>query len=195
MNETSMTSRVFFWFWPSVSSEPGSRSRALVRSSRRTRGSLRSFMAIWPKPVSTAVTCAAPCCSRQSVNPPVEAPTSRQARPRDGDLPVLQRRRQLQAAAAHVRQVFAQQANGSVLRNRGAGLVDLLLLNQHPAGKDERPGAFAAGGKAALDEQQVEPRFSGRFFSGASSGASLPHPPSLAELLHKKIKGPFPCGE
>ena len=44
-------------------------------------GSLRSFMAIWPKPVSTAVTCAAPRCSRQSVNPPVEAPMSRQDRP------------------------------------------------------------------------------------------------------------------
>src|SRR6185437_14000825 len=55
MKETSIT-RSEAW----ESSAPGSRRRALVRSRRWTRESLRSFMAIWPKPVSTQVTQAAP---------------------------------------------------------------------------------------------------------------------------------------
>ncbi len=60
-------------------SSPGWRRRALVRSRRVTRASWRNFSAIWPQPVSTARTLAAPCCSMQSVKPPVLAPMSTQA--------------------------------------------------------------------------------------------------------------------
>src|SRR5439155_1374592 len=76
MNETSMTA--------SVGCSPkirGSSARALVFSITTTRGSLRSLTSSWPVPTSTAYTRAAPRCSRQSVKPPVEAPTSRQTRP------------------------------------------------------------------------------------------------------------------
>ena len=73
------------------------------------------------------------------------------------DLPVIERRRELEPAAAHVGLVLAQQANGSIFRDRRARLVNLLLPHQNPAGKDERPGAFAAGSETPLDEQQVEP--------------------------------------
>lgn len=41
-----------------------------------TRGSERSFQAIWPCPTSTAKTLLAPLVSRTSVKPPVDAPTS-----------------------------------------------------------------------------------------------------------------------
>src|SRR2546430_150554 len=76
MNETSMTA--------SVGCSPkirGSRARALLFSITMTRGSLRSLASSWPTPTSTAYTRAAPRWSRQSVKPPVEAPTSRQTRP------------------------------------------------------------------------------------------------------------------
>jgi len=57
-----------------------SSARALVFSITTTRGSFRSLASSCPVPTSTANTRAAPRCSRQSVKPPVEAPTSRQAR-------------------------------------------------------------------------------------------------------------------
>ena len=53
------------------------RWRALVLSCTTTRESFRSFQASWPWPTSTACTRAAPRASNTSVNPPVEAPTSR----------------------------------------------------------------------------------------------------------------------
>src|SRR4029077_15909353 len=43
--------------------------------------SCRRRKSIRPCPVSTAMTRAAPCCKRQSVNPPVDVPTSRQTLP------------------------------------------------------------------------------------------------------------------
>ena len=53
----------------------------LVRSIGTTRGSRRRRSSNWPRPTSTAHTSAAPRESRTSVNPPVEAPASRQRRP------------------------------------------------------------------------------------------------------------------
>jgi hypothetical protein len=77
----------------------------------------------------------------------------------DLNLPVLQRRHQLQSAAADVRLVLAQQAKSGIGRNRRSRLVDLLFPHQNPSGKDERASTFAAGGKAPRDEQQVDSRF------------------------------------
>ena len=68
---------------------------------RDTRSSLRSHQSSWPRPTSSAITCAAPRCSRQSVKPPVEAPMSRQRRPSSRS-EAVQRRLQLQAAARDV---------------------------------------------------------------------------------------------
>jgi len=52
--------------------------RALVCSITTTRGFLRSDSCSSPSPTSMAYTLRAPRCSKQSVNPPVEAPTSAQ---------------------------------------------------------------------------------------------------------------------
>src|SRR6266478_6267779 len=75
IKETSITTTAAFW----GSSSPSS-SRAF-RSIRKTRGSCRSFQSICSVFTSTAKTREAPCCKRQSVNPPVEEPMSRQIRP------------------------------------------------------------------------------------------------------------------
>ena len=48
---------------------------------RQPGGSSRSFWCNCARPTSTAMTRDAPCCNRQSVNPPVEAPRSRHTRP------------------------------------------------------------------------------------------------------------------
>ena len=63
----------------------GVSARTLVRSSTRTRSSVRSRQSSWPYPTSTATTSAAPRRSSTSVNPPVDAPASRQRRPGHGD--------------------------------------------------------------------------------------------------------------
>src|SRR5574343_1474138 len=57
------------------------RARQLMPSSDVTAGSARSWLCNWPWPTSTPTTCFAPACSRQSVKPPVDWPTSRQALP------------------------------------------------------------------------------------------------------------------
>ena len=56
-------------------------ARAFVRSWTTTRGSRASRSTSWPRPTSMAWTRLAPRRRRTSVNPPVEAPTSRQTRP------------------------------------------------------------------------------------------------------------------
>src|SRR5581483_3434633 len=58
-----------------------SRLRTLVRSRRSTRSSRVSRSWSCPCPTSTAITCRAPRWSRQSVNPPVDAPASSARRP------------------------------------------------------------------------------------------------------------------
>ena len=55
--------------------------RALMPSRQVTRSSSRNAGCSWPWPTSTPSTSAAPCCSRQSVKPPVDWPTSRQCKP------------------------------------------------------------------------------------------------------------------
>ena len=52
------------------------RWRALIFSRLVTLGSLRNRACSWARPTSTQTTSVAPACSAQSVNPPVEAPTS-----------------------------------------------------------------------------------------------------------------------
>src|SRR5437016_4772164 len=66
----------------------GSSARAFICSMTTTRGSLRSLTSSCPDPTSIAKTLAAPRWSRQSVKPPVEAPTSAQILPRTSTLNV-----------------------------------------------------------------------------------------------------------
>ncbi len=76
MNETSTTASE-----TRSPSSAGSRARALTRSWTTTRASEATDVASWPRPTSTAWTRDAPRWSNTSVNPPVEAPASRQTRP------------------------------------------------------------------------------------------------------------------
>ena len=76
MNDRSATTRSTC---PPMSA--GVRCRTLVRSSTRTRASVRSRQSSCPYPTSTATTSSAPRLSSTSVNPPVDAPASRQRRP------------------------------------------------------------------------------------------------------------------
>jgi hypothetical protein len=73
----------------------------------------------------------------------------------DVDLPVFKCALQFEAASADVLQAFAEQANHGPSRNLGPGFLNLLLIHQYFASKNERLGTFARGGQAALDEQFV----------------------------------------
>ena len=75
------------------------------------------------------------------------------------NLPMAQSRGQLESTAAYVGIVPAKQPDRCVGRNRSAGLVNFLFAHQDPSGKNQRTGALAADGKAALDEHDVKPRF------------------------------------
>jgi len=86
-----------------------------------------SLVSICPRPVSMAMTRDAPCCNKQSVKPPVEAPTSTQVFPLTS-IPSVQALFELQSAAADVAQVFAEQTDAGVIKNRSAGFFDFLLV-------------------------------------------------------------------
>src|SRR5512133_1798557 len=81
MKETSITTRS-----NGPPSATGSAVLMFVRSSTLTRSSFLSDHASWPYPTSTALTRAAPRWRRQSVKPPVDAPTSSAAAP-PGSIP------------------------------------------------------------------------------------------------------------
>src|ERR1019366_3532405 len=57
------------------------------------------------------------------------------------------------------RLVVAKNADGRVLFDVRPCLLNLLLVDQHSAGKDERLAALPRGREPALQEQFVEPRF------------------------------------
>jgi hypothetical protein len=61
-------------------------------------------------PCQLQVTRVAPCCSRQSENPPVDVPTSRQARPLTAICQWARGAGQLESATADVGHVVAQEA-------------------------------------------------------------------------------------
>ena len=127
----------------------------------------------------------APRCNRQSVKPPVEAPTSRQTRPVGVDPERVERAGQLLAAA---RDEAARRSTSS----SGVGRVDQLARLAVEAGAvaDRRrgpgrpaaaPGAWCAiAARPALDEQLVEPRCAG---SGGRSGLVAPRARRSASRL------------
>ena len=76
MNDTSVAAKS-----SGAGNHAGVISRAFVCSITVTRASARRDGASWSVPTSTAQTCAAPKRSIQSVNPPVDAPTSTARQP------------------------------------------------------------------------------------------------------------------
>ena len=123
MKETSMTQR-------SIGSGMSARLRyrALSFSRTITRGSLRIFQASWPWPTSMAWTFFAPCWSRQSVNPPVDAPISRAINPFAGNLEMIERAFQFHPSAADV----GRQAPGRKLRHPGSTFTEDLSTTASP---------------------------------------------------------------
>ena len=123
-----------------------------------TRGSVRSRQSSWLWPTSSAMTLAAPRCSRTSVKPPVDAPTSSARRPARVDGERVERAGELQAAAADVRMIRHGELDARVGLDRRAGLRDDLAVDRHLAGEDQRARAFARRGEAAVDERDIEAR-------------------------------------
>lgn len=76
---------------------------------------------------------------------------------RDG--PVGEGVLEFEAAAADVFEVGAEEADGGIGGDGGAGLVDALLIDEDPASEDEGLGAFAGCGVAVVDEEFVETDF------------------------------------
>ena len=67
-----------------------------------------------------------------------------------GDLKFRQRLLELQPPAAHIGQRLAEDADLGVFRNKNAGLIVLLTLDEHLAGQDQRAASLTAFNKAAL---------------------------------------------
>jgi len=75
------------------------------------------------------------------------------------DLPMRKGRLKFQASAAHVAQIFSEQAHGGILRNGCAGLVDLLFADQNATGQNHCPRPLTAGDETTLDEQHINAHF------------------------------------
>ena len=120
-----------------------------------TRGSCRSFQANCPRPTSTAKTLAAPCCNKQSVNPPVDAPEIERRQSCDIQLKMAQGVFQFVAAAADV---FLVRVQGELVIGFDGvtGFVGGLGVDADLAGKNGAFGAFAAFTKAAFNQSLVE---------------------------------------
>lgn len=79
----------------------------------------------------------------------------------DVDVPAIEGRLELEAAAAHVRHVVAEDPHRSVGANRGARLVDFLLVHEDTPGKDESAGTLATGREVTFNEEQIDAGFRG----------------------------------
>ena len=98
MNDTSLTIRSGAYGRSSEVME-----RAFVRSITVTRSCSRMRQSSSPYATSSAITWAAPRWSRQSVKPPVEAPTSSAMPAPTANLERVEGVRELDAATRHVR--------------------------------------------------------------------------------------------
>jgi hypothetical protein len=68
------------------------------------------------------------------------------------DLPVTEGLFELEAPAAYVAKIFAEETQRGFFGDRAARFLDLLLIDEDTPGEDERLGAFAAGNQSAFDQ-------------------------------------------
>ena len=156
----------------------GVASRMLVRSMTVTRSSARSRGCSWPCPTSRAITRRAPRESRQSVNPPVDAPTSRTTSPVTSTPKCVERGVELLAAAADEARWRTGDDDGVAGRHQARRLVGDGAVDEHPSRLDGGVRVGSAGEQAAPDELGVEPP------AGRHSGRQLASPrPCFAGAL------------
>ncbi len=84
----------------------------------------------------------------------------------EGDGPVGEGVLEFETPATDVLQVGAEEADGCVGGDGGAGLVDALLVDEDTASEDEGLGTLAGGSVAMIDEELVEADLSLRAFVG-----------------------------
>ena len=92
------------------------------------------------------------------MNPPVEAPRSAHTRPATLDLKMIQRRLQLGACPAG-KLKLVQHADFGFRIDLLAGFFNLLLIDQNPAGQQQRLGFVPALGDSTLYEQLIDTSF------------------------------------
>lgn len=85
----------------------------------------------------------------------------------DFDLPVIEGGLEFEATAADVGHVIAEKSKCGIGSDGGAGLVDLLFVDEYSAGKDECTGALTALDEASVNEEKIDAGF-----DGVSQGSS-----------------------
>ena len=113
-----------------------------------------------------AITRAAPYCRRQSVNPPVEAPTSRQIFP-------VTLIFQCSKAASDVFQIFSQKPHLCFSVDRRARFLDFLPIDQNFAGENQGLGALTRTCQPAFQQQFIQAEFQ-IVFPGMMSTTKVP---------------------
>ena len=99
---------------------------------------------ICPAPVSTACTRAAPCCSRQSVKPPVEVPTSMQIAPATVIPNCSKRASSFTPPRLTIAQCLLPLQCPASRATATARLIRTLAVDDHLARQDQAPVPFRA---------------------------------------------------
>ena len=123
-----------------------------------TRGSVRSRQSSCPWPTSSAITLAAPRCSRTSVKPPVDAPTSSARRP----VTSIPKTSSACASLTPPRPTYGWSGVDQLddaRRRRPAcpAFETTVAVDLDLAGEDQRARPFARRGEPAFGHQGVEP--------------------------------------
>ena len=158
MKETSMTSRVSVGS-PASASAPGARKRALVRS---TEADARIVAELHGDLAEAGVDCGdvRGAALQKAVSKATGGGADVEAGSAgDVDFPVVEGGLKFESAATDVRHVVAEEADGGVGGNGGAGLVDFLFVDEDAASEDESAGTLAARDESALDEQEIDAGF------------------------------------
>jgi hypothetical protein len=74
----------------------------------------------------------------------------------DGDRPGFEGGLKLESTAGDVAKVVAEEANGGVFGDGGAGFGDLLLVDEDATGENEGLSALARGNEGTVYEEFVE---------------------------------------
>jgi len=104
----------------------------------------------------------------------------------DVDFPVVESGLEFETAAADIGHVVAEEANGGIGCDGGAGFVDFLFVDEYAAGEDEGTGALATLDEASVNEKNIDAGFAfdGQglsSFPGSRCGARM-----VARTTHSK---------